>query len=238
MYQHMPISPASSSLGPHCAAASHTTVLPGNHNGWNRSHTEHQLRRAVRPHHPLESHNHRVGPKSSPQSEPAPVHSGQLSCISEGPPPPDANLPSPPAPTRPRQVRTHLQLLLGVSPQEVTDIFVVDLQVGGPDQELGVLRTLQGGGRELRRTPEPLLPPWPCPLSPAARHRQGGAGGGQSGFTGASFSYCCCPMLSLQASMDKRWARPPIVQVEKLRPQVRPGPRTGPGPIPGSPLTG
>lgn len=55
-------------------------------------------------------------------------------------------------PTCPRQVCTYLQLLLGVSPQQVTDVFVVDLQVGGPDQELGILRALQGADRESKDT--------------------------------------------------------------------------------------
>lgn len=81
----------------------------------------------------------------------ATVLSGYLPCTSEGAPP-DANLLPPPDPTCPCQVCTYLQLLLGVRPQQVTDIFIVDLQVGGPDQKLGILCTLQGVGGENKDT--------------------------------------------------------------------------------------
>lgn len=50
--------------------------------------------------------------------------------------------------TTPHGVCTHLQLLLGVSAQQITDIFIVDLQIGSPDQELGIFCTLREAEHE------------------------------------------------------------------------------------------
>lgn len=50
--------------------------------------------------------------------------------------------------TTPYGVCTHLQLLLGVSAQQVPDVFIVDLQIGSPDQELGIFCTLREAEHE------------------------------------------------------------------------------------------
>ena len=149
---------------------------------------------------------------------------------------------------RPCRGCTHLQLLLGVSTQQVMDIFIVDLQVGGPDQKLGILCTLQGVDRQGRATSAPTAwtswkniaaggvpnPTGPCPpgkLSPPLQPP------GPSSFS--ELPRTPIDSYSLSETHGKGNRRGfPIVQVEKLRPQVRTGPSTGPGLILSSPSSG
>ena len=50
------------------------------------------------------------------------------------------------------RVLLQLEPLAGLLGEQVSNLLLVDLQVGGPDQELGVLCTLQGAAGKNRDT--------------------------------------------------------------------------------------